>query len=105
MKFPSIPMYEIRSRYNPGEYRHWFDEGALRFFDTVLPAVGLRTEWGNYFITRETNPSGQKRYSIRKQYLETGNIGTHGEFHVYPSYMSAKQALLQHLNEQCAEVA
>ena len=104
MHFPEISMAEIIRNYQPGEYRHWFDAPTLSFFGTVLPGNGARTEWGNFFITQETNPSGESRFSIRVQSPRTGEISTVGKFHSHVTYADARDALREHLQELCAEV-
>ena len=102
LNYPSITMAEIKRLYNPGEHRHWFDTGTIRFFDTVLPATGVRTEFGNFFVTRETNPSGKQGFTVRVQ-IADGDIKTAGDFHVHPTYDSARYWMRNHLRELSKE--
>lgn len=97
--FPSISMAEIRRLYRPGEFRHWFDEDTMRFFGTRLPGQGVRTQWGNFFITYEVPPSGRGAFSLRCQNLVTGDIETVGKFCSHPSMAEARRALQAHLTE------
>jgi hypothetical protein len=68
---------------------HWFDRGAIDFFKTVLPANAYVVNDATLFVTRETNPSGEKRFSIRRQ-VGNGSINTVGEFHSYPTAAAAR---------------
>lgn len=103
MHFPDISMNEIIRQYQPGEYRHWFDRPTLSFFGTVLPGYGVRTEWGNFFITQETTPAGDTRFSLRVQSPQNGGISTVGEFHSHKTYADARCALREHLKALSAE--
>ena len=105
LNYPSISMAEIRRLYNPGEHRHWFDHTTMAFFGTVLPGTGVLTEFGNFFVTRETNPSGQQAFSVRAQDLTSFDIETVGEFHAHRTYDSARCWLRDHLRELAAQGA
>lgn len=75
-------------RKNKAAGRHFFDRDTLAFFKSVV----YPTVYGNgYFVTRETNPSGQTRYTIRKADA-SGNIKTIGEFHSYRTLEDAQIA-------------
>ena len=95
-QYPRIAMSEIKALYRPGPGRHWFDESTMVFFRTVLPGYGLRTPLGNFFVTRETGPSGKRRFSIRVQ-AETGDIDTVGKFHTFYTPHEAEEGLRTHL--------
>lgn len=85
-----IPFQNIRTFY--AQMRpdgHWFDAATMRFFKTRLPRVAYATNAGILFITSEVNPSGVKRYSIRRQGVD-GDINTVGEFHGYISRQAAE---------------
>lgn len=97
---PHIQLVEIRRLYNPGPGRHWFDADTIAFFNTMLPGLGVQTEHGNYFVTRETNPSGVSRFTVRRQDPDNGDIGTLGEFHCYDTFAEASQALRAHLRSK-----
>lgn len=90
----SVPFSEVRRYYaNHQPEGHWFDRGSMDFFKTKLPlnAYELRTG-GIYFVTRETNPSGEKRFSVRRQKVN-GDIDTVGELHAYKTAALARAAI------------
>lgn len=91
--YPEISIDEIRRRYRPGEFRHWFDKETLTFFGEHLPTVGVRTWHGVYFITCSSKPDDQSRYTVRRQDLLTGNIETVGKFREHLHFAQAKGAL------------
>ena len=104
---PAITMAEIRRLYGSGEYRHWFDLDTMRFWGTRLPARGVRTPHGNYFITAEHNAGGghpTMRYTIRVQDPESGDISSVGGYQLYPDYVTAKAGMQRHLEHKLAEV-
>lgn len=106
LNFPNIDMAEVKALYGPKEGRHWFDPAALKFFKSKLPRSAVATPWGNYFITSETNWSDEKRWTIRRQDLETGDIKSVGEFHSFRSREEAAYALRGTLKDlQCANTA
>ena len=70
---------------------HWFDRSTMDFFKTMLPDYAYETSAGILFVTRETNPSRIKRFTVRRQ-GESGDIETVGEFHVY---LTAANALAE----------
>lgn len=91
----TIPMSEIIDFYkrnNPDG--HWFDRGTMRFFKTKLPRNGFDGNAGVLFITRETNPSGVTRFSVRRQMYD-GRIDTVGEFHSFLTYGDAKDEVVR----------
>lgn len=105
--YPEIPMAEIKRRYRPGEFRHYFDPETLAFFGEMLPLVGVRTFHGIYFITANSKPDGNTRYTIRRQDLEHGDIDTVGEYRQYERFAQAKGALAKlikdrEMEDECA---
>jgi hypothetical protein len=88
-RIPTVGFAEVREFYartHPEGY--WFEPASMRFFKTKLPAIAYETAAGLLFITSEVNPSGEKRYSIRRQEAD-GNINTVGEFHSFGSRATA----------------
>jgi hypothetical protein len=86
----TIPFSTVRRVYAERQPTgHWFDRGTMDFFKTVLPTSAYETRDGAYFVTRETNPSGKKRFSIRFMAMD-GDIDTVGEFHVYHTEAAAR---------------
>ncbi len=90
--FPEIPIARIKEL-NRTYGGHWFATGEMEFFNTVLPAGGLRTSWGNWFITRETGPSGVPGFNVRCQNPDNGSIETLGEFMKHTTYQEAKDEM------------
>ena len=85
----TIPFTEVREFYDRNVPEgHWFDAGAIRFFKTRLPKIAYETNAGLLFITSEVNPSGDKRYSVRRQAV-SGDINTVGEFHFHKTRAAA----------------
>ena len=84
----------IRARYrelNPSG--HWFDKDTMRFFKTEMPAHGyLDLDGSVWFITGETNPSNEKRYTIRRMDL-LGDMHTEGGFHRFDTRDEANEEL------------
>jgi len=72
---------------------HWFDRGTMRFFKTKLPRNAYEGSAGYLFVTRETNPNDESRYSVRQMDPETGDVETCGEFHKYRTREAAMVAL------------
>ena len=69
--------------------QHWFEPETLRFFKSRI----LSTVYGGkYFITRETNPSGEMRFSIREAIDGGKRINTVGAFHSIKTLAEAKDA-------------
>jgi hypothetical protein len=53
---------------------YWFSPDTMRFFETTLHDVFPLPD-GALFVTGETNPSGETKYSIRRAY-DTGAVET-----------------------------
>lgn len=81
---------EFYARNNPDG--HWFDKDSMRFFKTKLPRNAYQGNGGVTFITQETNPSDETRYTIRRQ-KHNGAIETVGEFHSYRTREAAMEAM------------
>jgi hypothetical protein len=92
----TIPFHEVREFYQRNRPEgHWFDKGSMAFFGTKLPESAYELSCGGiYFVTRETNPSGESRYSVRRQ-KHNGDIDTVGEFHKYKTAAAARAAIKQ----------
>jgi hypothetical protein len=89
----TIPFSEVREFYERNQPDgHWFDAGAIRFFKTRLPKVAYETNAGLLFITSEIDPSGNKRYSVRRQAV-SGDINTVGDFHSHATRAAALAAI------------
>lgn len=87
-----IPMWMIeRENIRAGYY--WFSPDTKRFFKSVIPKEATRKGNFAYFITRETNPSGDSAYTIRKANLKTGDVDTEGEFFKYSTRAEAQKEL------------
>ena len=86
----TIPFSEVRDFYQRNQSDgHWFDADSMRFFKTKLPGSAYETSAGVLFVTAETNPSGEKRYSVRRQ-LVNGGINTVGDFHSFTTAAAAR---------------
>ena len=92
----TIPFSEVREFYHRNQPDgHWFDAGSIRFFKTKLPEVAYELSSGGiYFVTRETSPSGESNYSVRRQ-LPDAKIQTVGQFHGYTTAAAARAAIKQ----------
>ena len=66
--------------------QHFFDEDAMRFFDSQIhPDV-----FGNYFVTSEALPdTGLRRYTVRYMDWESGIVWTQGMFLGYKTLRDA----------------
>ncbi len=86
-------------RANQAADQHWFDEGALRFFDSRIDNV---LHAGRYFITSEqfhgSTHSNPRRWSIREVSAD-GSIETVGDFQAYASHPDALIALRELLDQ------
>lgn len=86
---PAIPFEEVREFYTRNQPNgYWFSSNTMRFFRTRLPRVAYETNAGVLFITSEKHPSGDRRYTIRRQ-LYNGDIVTVGELYGYPTRAAA----------------
>lgn len=86
----TIPFSHVRELYAHNQPDgHWFNRSTLAFFKTKLPAKAYETDAGVLFVTGETNPSGLKAFSVRRQRVN-GEISTVGEFHHFPTAAAAR---------------
>jgi hypothetical protein len=58
--------------------QYWFDKGSMAFFNTKL--IGQPDAF-NLFITSETNPSDETRYTVRLFAYHSSKVLTVGDFH------------------------
>jgi hypothetical protein len=85
-KYTFTEMKEIQKEKN----LHWFDKGAMRFFNTVLET---QPNMVNIFITSEKQEDWHKRkYTLRWFNEETGNVETLGHFMEYTTIDAARAA-------------
>ena len=90
----TIAMRDIIARYNPGEGRHFFDKGSMRFFDSKLHGPGYEAADGSiYFVTSEQfhgsgGYSAPRKYSVRV--LKDQRIDKAGEFQKFDSESVAR---------------
>lgn len=97
-KSKKIPMYRIR-RLNEEAGQFWFSPKTLKFFKSKIPDEAVKKGDSAYFISRETNPSGETAFTIRKANLKSGDIDTEGEFFKYKSRDEAQKELNKILNK------
>lgn len=87
----SVPMDVIKTRYCPGEGRHFFDPSSCRFFRSRMPHYGFEGPGGCYFVTSEQFVSSdgipaRRRYTVRQLIVAPwgsggrNDIRTIGEF-------------------------
>lgn len=69
--------------------QHWFDKGAMNFFNTKIEASPNK---GNYFITSEHTGDNNRKYAIRHFDTKTGKVETVGEVLQYKTLAEAQQA-------------
>jgi hypothetical protein len=67
-------------RANKHAGHHWFDQGAMDFFDTIIYDRLIQHPEGAYFVTSEKQDSFYPRlFTVRFARL-TGEVNTVGEF-------------------------
>jgi hypothetical protein len=73
-----VPMAKIKELH----FGHFFDKGAMRFFNSRLPRFGYNNGNGEiFFITSEAFDSySPRRYSVRILDVESGRIETLNDF-------------------------
>lgn len=83
-------MDEVRKAVTDGG-SHWFDKNTMRFFRS---RVSEALYGGQYFVSSEENPSGERRYTVRKVEWEDDRyvINNVGDFHSYASRSGAHKA-------------
>ena len=76
-------------RINARTGHFFFKPDTMRFFKSkVNPNEMLYKD--KYFITSETNPSGETRFTIREFNAESGDVHTIGDFHKFPTRKEAE---------------
>ena len=86
----TIPFSNIREFYTRNQPDgHWFNRSTMAFFKSKMPTVAYETDAGVLFVTSETNPSGRKAFSVRRQRV-SGEISTVGELHHFPTAAAAR---------------
>lgn len=116
MKIQTVPMSEIRERYNPGEGRHFFDRSSMRFFRSKLPAYGYEGPGGVYFVTSEqfigiSGVPSSRKYTVRQLLERDGEpcVNTVGEFNVMDArtarYMAKGYAKAGHKKHESSVAA
>lgn len=82
-----LTLAEMKRR-NKESGQHWFDEGAMRFFNTKIET---KPNVANMFITSEyMEDPNEKRYTWRVFNLKTNKVETLGEFQKYETLEEAK---------------
>lgn len=69
----------------------WFAPATLEWWRTKFSERVMSAPHGAYFLTRETNPSGVRMWSVRYA-SDEGEISTVGEFFSYVSEGDAWRA-------------
>jgi hypothetical protein len=99
-----ISIDDIKSQYQPGNGRHWFDPETLRYFNGRLPQYGWTGPGGVYFVTSERYERSPRRYTVR-QLVCPGHIRTVGQFNVLSKGAAVGMAKRMALSESVNETA
>ena len=98
-KLKNIPMRDIINL-NEKKGKFWFKPKTLKFFNsrfggTVVEKVGTKRA---FFVSSEKGPNEQRRYSVRKVNLKTGDIDTVGDFNRMTELQAKKKlkTILKH---------
>jgi hypothetical protein len=84
-----IDIYEVK-RSNIQHGFHFFDAGAMRFFNSRISGHAIKCGSRAYFVTSEKFDHKSKRfYSVRECDLTNGKINTLGDFQ---EFSTSKQA-------------
>ena len=79
---------------------HFFDKGAMRFFNSRLTNIIYCSLVGVYFVTSEAFDYNSPRlFTVRRLDLETGKIDTIGEFNELTKSQADSLALKSAYNE------
>ena len=70
---------------------------TIQFHHVAFKYAETQPDGHWFFITSETDPSGERRYTVREQ-LPNGNIETVGPFHVWKTQAIAKAKLTEVAN-------
>lgn len=68
---------------------HFFDKETMKFFRSTIVSDLIA---GQYFITSEVNPEGERSYSVRVV-SENGRVQRMGDFPGYKTKYSAEKAI------------
>jgi hypothetical protein len=94
----TISMDSIKSL-NQSRGYYFFSKRATRFFKSSYPKYAYKKDGYAYFVTGETNPSGETKFTIRKCNLESGDILTVGDFHDFNSRWEAEKEMKKYLEK------
>lgn len=72
--------------------QHWFNKGAMEFFNTKIEA---KPNKNNLFITSEHMGDNNKRYTIRRFNANTYEVETVSEFREFKTLEEARTARKQ----------
>lgn len=99
MEIINIPMQKIvaRHRATRGSLTDWFADDSMKFFGTKLPETALGLGSRIAFVTQETGPAGDGKYSVRSFDWGTGKVETVGQFHSHATQREARAAAKQFL--------
>jgi hypothetical protein len=78
---------------NQSKGQYFFSPSTTSFFKSKYPQYALKKGNYAYFVTGETNPSQETKFTIRKINLETGDTSTEGEFFEYSSRWEAEKEM------------
>lgn len=81
----------MRLNWEAGE--HWFDKKMMRFFSSAVEEFATVKEGKAYFVSSEKTTPTLRLYSVRVCDLETGIVGTVGEFQEYETQEQAKETI------------
>lgn len=97
-------LHQIKYAASTGKSPHWFDAGALRFFNSRISQKVYPVPGGAYFVSSEKfsrYDSSPRLYTVRHCNLE-GEINTIGEFQQYETSAQAHGAALRLQREALA---
>ena len=77
---------------------HWFSDGAMAFFDTILDGEAYQRDDGyTYFVTGEQFENLGRLWTVRVQDAE-GNVNTVGTFQKYGTKDEARLVAKEYAN-------
>jgi len=84
-----MDIYEVK-RSNSQHGFHFFEPGAMRFFNSRISNDAIKTGDVAYFVTSEQfDWKSPRLYTTRKIDLKTGDVDTIGEFQEYRTSQAA----------------
>jgi len=94
VEVPAVLSISDVKRINKQSGHFFFEEGAMRFFESKVESRGLLIN-NKFFITSEqfissTGQSSPRKFTVRELNRKTGGIGTVGEFQ---QFTTRKQAI------------